>query len=145
MTDEQFLTHQWLNKPYTMTRRELAAKEETRNKAFSNLSKGSKSYDEIEVQRSKKNDQEERQHLFDDLETEVEKLKEEIARTRLERLRVINKLQSSTERVILVERYINEKSFAKIGVMMNYSERQVQRKRLQALDNIKNFIPEERR
>lgn len=143
MTDEQFMTHQWLNRPYTMTRRELAAKEEARDKAFSNLSKGSKSYDEIDVQRSKKNGQEERQHLFDDLETEVERLKEKIAKTRASRLQIIDKLESETERTILVERYINEKSFAKIGNMMNYSERQVQRKRLQALDNIKKFIPEE--
>ena len=143
MTEDQFLAHLWLNKPYTMKRRELAAKEEARDKALSKLSKGSKSYDEIDVQRCKKNGQEERQHLFDDLETEVEKLKEEIARARAERLQVINQLKSSTERTILIERYINEKSFVKIGLMMNYSERHVQRLRLQALDNIKKFISED--
>lgn len=143
MTDEQYKTHRWLNKAYMMRKQELAAKEEARDKAFSDLAKGSKSYDEIDVQQTKKNSQEERQHLYDDLEAEIERLKEEIAMEQRLRIKIINHLESDMQRAIMIERYINQKSFFQIGNLFNYSARQIQRIRLQALDNIKEFIPEE--
>lgn len=143
MTDEQYKTHRWLNKAYMMRKQELATKEEARDKAFSDLAKGSKSYDEIDVQQTKKNSQEERQHLYDDLEAEVERLKEEIAMEKRLRIKIINHLESDMQRAVMIERYINQKSFFQIGRLFNYSERQIQRIRLQALDNIKEFIPEE--
>lgn len=143
MTDEQYKTHRWLNKAYMMRKQELATKEEARDKAFSDLAKGSKSYDEIDVQQTKKNSQEERQHLYDDLEAEIKRLKEEIAMEKRLRIKIINHLESDIQRVVMIERYINQKSFFQIGKLLNYSERQIQRIRLQALDNIKEFIPEE--
>lgn len=143
MTDEQYKTHRWLNKAYMMRKQELATKEEARDKAFSDLAKGSKSYDEIDVQQTKKNSQEERQHLYDDLEAEIVRLKEEIAKEKRLRIKIINHLKSDMQRVVMIERYINQKSFFQIGKLLNYSERHVQRIRLQALDNIKEFIPEE--
>lgn len=140
MNDKQWQTHKWLNKAYTIIKGELAAKLEAKEKAFAALSCGSKGFDSIDVQQTKKNSQEERQHLYEDLVRECDELKEAIALTKRDRIEKINLLESSIQRAILIDRYINQRSFDFIAKKHGYSVRQAQRIRLQGLDELNQYI-----
>lgn len=141
MTDNQYHAKTWLNKIYIMTQTELATKEEIQAKALAAITNGATDYGKERVQSDLSNSQEQRQITYSMITIEVEKTKEKIAQLIRPRLDVINKIDDSTLRVILLERYINQKKWNEIEDKLSYSHAGMMKLHLRALDEISPLIP----
>lgn len=141
MTDNQYHAKTWLNKIYIMTQTELATKEEIQAKALAAITNGATDYGKERVQSDSSNSQEQRQITYSMITIEVEKTKEKIAQLIRPRLDVINKIDDSTLRVILLERYINQKKWNEIEDKLSYSHAGMMKLHLRALDEISPLIP----
>lgn len=141
MTDNQYHAKTWLNKIYIMTQTELATKEEIQAKALAAITNGATDYGKERVQSDSSNSQEQRQITYSMITIEVEKTKEKIAQLIRPRLDVINKIDDSTLRVILLERYINQKRWNEIEDKLSYSHAGMMKLHLRALDEISPLIP----
>lgn len=141
MTDNQYHAKTWLNKIYIMTQTELATKEEMQAKALAAITNGATDYGKERVQSDSSNSQEQRQITYSMITIEVEKTKEKIAQLIRPRLDVINKIDDSTLRVILLERYINQKRWNEIEDKLSYSHAGMMKLHLRALDEISPLIP----
>lgn len=141
MTDNQYFAKTWLNKIYVVTRNELATKEEIQAKALAAITNGATDYGKERVQSDSSNSQEQRQITYSMITIEVEKTKEKIAQLIRPRLDVINMIEDSTLRVILLERYINQKKWSEIEDKMSYSHTRIMEFHLKALDEVSQYIP----
>ena len=141
MTDNQYFAKTWLNKIYVVTRKELAAKEEIQAKLLASITSGAVDYSRERIQNSNPKGQEQRTISYAVATDEVEKVREKIARLIRSRLEVINMVPDSIMRTILIERYINQKTWGWIEKNFNYSHAWLMKLHLKALDEISQFIP----
>lgn len=140
MTDNQYFAKTWLNKIYVVTRKELAAKEEIQAKLLASITSGAVDYSRERIQNSNPKGQEQRTISYAVATDEVEKVREKIARLIRSRLEVINMVPDSIMRTILIERYINQKTWGWIEKNFNYSHAWLMKLHLKALDEISQFI-----
>jgi len=105
------------------------------------ITNGATDYGKERVQSDSSNSQEQRQITYSMITIEVEKTKEKIAQLIRPRLDVINKIDDSTLRVILLERYINQKRWNEIEDKLSYSHAGMMKLHLRALDEISPLIP----
>lgn len=141
MTDKQYYAKTWLNQVYIVTRRELAAKEEVQARILASITSGAVDYSKDRIQNNNPQGQEDRVITYAQATDDVEKVREKIARLIRVRLEVINQVPDSVLRTILIERYLNQKSWKKIEQLFGYSERQIQRHHLNGLTLVSDFIP----
>lgn len=141
MTDKQYFAKTWLNQVYIVTRRELAAKEEIQAKILASITSGAVDYSKDRIQNNNPQAQEERVISYAQATDDVEKVREKIAKLIRIRLEVINMVTDSVLRTLLIERYLNQKSWGWIEKSFSYSHPHVMRIHLQALDEISQFIP----
>lgn len=141
MTDQQYFTKTWLNQVYIITRKELAAKEEIQAKILASITSGAVDYSKDRIQNNNPQAQEERMISYSQATDDVEKVREKIARLIRVRLEVINQVPDSVLRTILIERYLNQKSWKKIEESQGYSHQHMMNLHLKALTTISDFIP----
>jgi len=141
MTDNQYFAKTWLNKIYVVTRKELAAKEEIQAKLLASITSGAVDYSRERIQNSNPKGQEQRVISYSMVTSEVERVREKIAKLIRIRLEVINMVPDSVMRTILIERYINQKTWGWIEKNFNYSHAWLMKLHLKALDEISQFIP----
>jgi len=141
MTDKQYFAKTWLNQVYIVTRRELAAKEEIQAKILAAITSGAVDYSKDRIQNNNPQAQEERMISYAQATDDVEKVREKIAKLIRIRLEVINMVTDSVLRTLLIERYLNQKSWGWIEKNFNYSHAWLMKLHLKALDEISQFIP----
>jgi hypothetical protein len=141
MTDNQYFAKQWLNQIYVVTRKELAAKEEIQAKLLASITSGAIDYSKERIQNSNPRGQEQRVISYSQATDDVEKVRERIAKLIRVRLEVVNMVPDSILRTVLIERYINQKSWGWIEKNFNYSHAWLMKLHLKALDEISQFIP----
>lgn len=141
MTDNQYFAKTWLNQVYVVTKRELAAKEEIQAKLLASITSGAVDYSKDRIQNNNPQGQEERMITYSQATADVEKVREKIAKLIRVRLEVINHVPDSVLRTILIERYINQKSWGWIEKSLLYSRAHLLRLHLDALEEVCRFIP----
>lgn len=141
MTDLQYYAKTWLNQVYIVTRKELAAKEEIQAKILASITSGAVDYSKDRIQNNNPQAQEERMISYSQATDDVEKVREKIAKLIRVRLEVINMLPDSVMRTILIERYLNQKSWKKIEDSFSYSHAWTMKLHKKSLEEISRFIP----
>lgn len=141
MTDLQYYAKTWLNQVYIVTRKELAAKEEIQAKILASITSGAVDYSKDRIQNNNPQAQEERMISYSQATDDVEKVREKIAKLIRVRLEVINMLPDSVMRTILIERYLNQKSWKRIEDSFSYSHAWTMKLHMKALEEISRFIP----
>ena len=141
MTDNQYFAKTWLNQVYVVTKRELAAKEEIQAKILASITSGAVDYSKDRIQNNNPQGQEERMITYSQATAEVEKVREKIAKLIRVRLEVINHVPDSVLRTILIERYINQKSWGWIEKNLQYSKPWLMKLHPKALEEVYRFIP----
>jgi hypothetical protein len=141
MTDQQYYAKTWLNRIYVVTKRELAAKEEIQAKLLASVTSGAVDYSKDRIQHNDPKAIEQRMASYAMATNDVEKVREKIAKLIRSRLEAINKVQDSVLRTILIERYINQKSWGRIEKITTYGHSRLHELHLTALDEISRFIP----
>lgn len=144
MTNKQYFAKTWLSQIYIVTRKELAAKEEIQARLLTSITSGAIDYSKERIQNDNPHGHEERLLSYVQATDDVEKVREKIARLTRIRLEVINMVPDSILRAILIERYINQKSWGWIEKCFSYSHPHIMRIHLQALDEISRFIPQDK-
>ena len=141
MTDNQYFAKTWLNQVYVVTKRELAAKEEIQAKLLASITSGAVDYSKDRIQNNNPQGQEERMITYSQATADVEKVREKIAKLIRVRLEVINHVPDSVLRTILIERYINQKSWGWIEKNLQDSKPWLMKLHLKALEEVCRFIP----
>lgn len=141
MTDNQYFAKTWLNQVYAVTKRELAAKEEIQAKLLASITSGAVDYSKDRIQNNNPQGQEERMITYSQATADVEKVREKIAKLIRVRLEVINHVPDSVLRTILIERYINQKSWGWIEKSLQYSHDRIMVLHRKALEEVYRFIP----
>ena len=141
MTDNQYFAKTWLNQVYVVTKRELAAKEEIQAKLLASITSGAVDYSKDRIQNNNPQGQEERMITYSQATADVEKVREKIAKLIRVRLEVINHVPDSVLRTILIERYINQKSWGWIEKSLQYSHDRIMVLHRKALVEVYRFIP----
>lgn len=141
MTDLQYYAKTWLNQVYIVTKKELAAKEEIQSKILASITSGAVDYSKDRIQNNNPQAQEERVISYAQATDDVERVREKIAKLIRVRLEVINMLPDSVMRTILIERYLNQKSWKRIEDSFSYSHAWTMKLHMKALEEISRFIP----
>ena len=141
MTDKQYYAKCWLNQVYIVTKRELAAKEEVQARILASITSGAVDYSKDRIQNNNPQGQEDRVITYAQATDDVEKVREKIARLIRIRLEVINMVPDSVLRTLLIERYINQKSWGWIETSLVYSHQRIMQLHLKALTDISDLIP----
>lgn len=132
----------WLNKVYEVTQKELAAKEEVMHRLEGMITNGAIDYAKDRVQSSETAGQEKRTIAFIEAAEAVDKTKEKIAGLISERMDVIDKMNGSNHRAVLIHRYVNMCKWPEIAEKMSYSVRQAQRIHDEAIKKITPIVEE---
>lgn len=144
MTEREEKAKAWLNRNYS-TAMEIDAIKRRLERLNSDLEKVTRPLKIKEVIEANNpgNSQEDRLveyiSLSDDLSKRIVELMEKDAET----INVINRVDGSVLRTILIERYVNRLSWRDVAKRCHYEERRIYDYHLQALDAVLPFIPEE--
>lgn len=141
VTDKQYFAKCWLNQIYIVTKRELAAKEEVQARILASITSGAVDYSKDRIQNNNPQGQENRVITYAQATDDVEKVREKIARLIRVRLEVINMIPDSVLRTLLIERYINQKSWGWIETALVYSHQRMMELHLKALAAVADLIP----
>ena len=117
--------------------RELIALERARERTIAQLTNSTQSLTGDIVQSTKD------PHKFDrlgDLAGEIQRRTKELDRVRSEILRTVNRVPDGLCRIVLIERYLNVKSFERVAVDNNISIRNVWRIHGRALRFVEGII-----
>lgn len=112
---------------------EIISLKEERKKEFdkvvyrTNMSSGEK------VQTSKTNTSEDKMIKYSDCSLFIDQRLHELDKLKSDIMRMINRINVSTYRILLIERYIKSKSWRAVAASMNYSKSQVFRYHEQAI------------
>lgn len=104
--------------------REIKALEQSQREAYERLTRATTSLDKISVRATKD------PHLFDAYAALSDKIQARTAAligVRVEIIQATEKLEDANQRTLLIERYVNGKTWEKICVDMKYSWKQVHR------------------
>lgn len=143
MTEREEKARDWLNRNYKKAE-ELEALRRRLEQFESYLEKVCKPIRLKEVQEIPcGNSQEEKMAEYIDLSHDLGKQNMALARADSETLRVINMVESSTLRTILIERYINRLKWEKISKNVHLERSRVYDLHRQALSAVLPYIPEE--
>ena len=143
MTEREEKAKAWLNRNYGMSL-EIAAFERRLERMASDLEKVCKPLRLKEVQEEPAgNSQEERMAEYLDLSSEVEKKKLMLDRADKETMRVIEQVEGSVLRTILIERYVNRLRWKEMVNRIHFEQSRLFDYHRQALDAVLPFIPEE--
>lgn len=119
--------------------REIKALEQSQREAYERLTRATTSLDKVSVRATKD------PHLFDAYAALSDKIQARTAAligVRVEIIQATGRLEDANQRTLLVERYVNGKTWERICVDMKYSWKQVHRIHGAALQAIEPFIPE---
>lgn len=119
--DREYYVKSWLNKVYEVTKKELAAKIEVRDRLFGSITSGAVDYSKDRVQNSSTSGQEVKTVAYAAAAEDVDKVNDKIAGLIMERMKLINMVSGSAHRTVLIQRYINTKKWKEIAESMNYS------------------------
>ena len=149
MTDEQYDrqrdAERWLYRVWD-SGSELVQLEEAREKIIASLS-GVGKYDDKAIPGGCDSNPTETKNLkYSELTNDIEELQRKIARENARTIGVIYRIDDSVKdaskiRGMLVARYINKKSWKKIGEQYCYSARQAYNYRKRCLETVYPFIP----
>lgn len=117
--------------------RELIALERARERTIAQLTNSTQTLTGDTVQSTKD------PHKFDrlgDLAVEIQKRTRELDKVRSEILRTVNRVPDGLCRIVLIERYLNVKSFERVAVDNNISIRNVWRIHGRALRFVEGII-----
>lgn len=131
---------EWLTRARTVEM-ELRGLEDAREIMIEQLTKASQDYTRDPVQSSRD------PHAFDrlgDLAATIEERTRELHRIKAETIRAVSRVQGGVERIVLLNRYVNNKRFEKIAVENNISIRNVWRIHGRALRAIEEMKPWEK-
>ena len=127
---------EWLSRGRGIER-EIKALEESQREAYERLTRATASLDKIAVQTTKD------PHLFDAYAALSDKIQARTAAligVRVEIIQAVERLQDVNQRTLLIERYVNGKTWERICVDMKYSWKQVHRIHGAALQEIETHI-----
>ena len=144
MTEREERAKAWLNRNYG-TALEIQAIQRRLERMNADLEKVTRPLKIKEVIEANNpgNAQEDRLADYIDMSDDLSKRLLFLARLDTETMNVINKMDSSTLKAILIERYINRLSWNKVAEVIHYERRWVMELHRQALDAVLPFIPED--
>lgn len=119
--------------------REIKSLEQSQREAYERLTRATTSLDKISVRSTKD------PHLFDAYAALSDKIQARTAAligVRVEIIQATEKLEDANQRTLLIERYVNGKTWERICVDMKYSWKQVHRIHGAALQAIEPCISE---
>lgn len=119
--------------------REIKSLEQSQREAYERLTRAVTSLDKISVRATKD------PHLFDAYVALSDKIQARTAAligVRVEIIQATEKLEDANQRTLLIERYVNGKTWERICMDMKYSWKQVHRIHGAALQAIEPFISE---
>lgn len=119
--------------------REIKSLEQSQREAYERLTRATTSLDKVSVRATKD------PHLFDAYAALSDKIQARTAAligVRVEIIQATEKLEDANQRTLLIERYVNGKTWERICVDMKYSWKQVHRIHGAALQAIEPFISE---
>lgn len=117
--------------------REIKALEQSQREAYERLTRATTSLDKVSVRATKD------PHLFDAYAALSDKIQARTAAligVRVEIIQAAEKLEDANQRTLLIERYVNGKTWEKICVDMKYSWKQVHRIHGAALIEMHNVL-----
>ena len=138
--DKLYHVRSWLNKVYDVTEKELAAKVEVKERLFGMITNGAIDYSKDRVQSSSVTGQEQKTVAYAAASADVEKVENKIAGLIKERMELINKVDGSMHRTVLIHRYINLKKWGELAHEMDYSTKQAQRIFDEAIEKIAPIV-----
>lgn len=116
-------TKEWLMRGWKIDK-EINALISAQNRAYEQLIGGAVSYGE-KVQKSKQNSQEEMRLTYIAYEEKINRRIDELNAVKIEIHSAIEEVESSVLRILLIERYINYKTWNEIADEMGYSYKHV--------------------
>lgn len=141
MTDEALISKKWLERNHA-SEKEINTLNLKLEQIQAEINNCVKPMEKSEIQNSRNgNSQEIKLAEYADLMTELQKRLAELRSMDIRALNVISKVQNSNERVVLIDRYINRRSWVKIQRTLHVSERTVHRIHSSALNNLYKYIP----
>lgn len=143
MTEREEKAKAWLNRNFGKAM-EIEALKRSIERMESDLERSVKPLRLKEVQEKPAgNSQEERMAEYLDLSSEVEKKKLMLDRADKETMRVIEQVEGSVLRTILIERYVNRLRWKEMVNRIHFEQSRLFDYHRQALDAVLPFIPEE--
>lgn len=130
---------EWLSRGINI-QKEIDALRRAREIAFTKATKETYAPKEVNVQTSGKTSNEHEFVKYADYGTELDKYLSRLEEVRCEILKVIQGVNSSEQRTVLVHRYINGLSWDDISELTGFSRQTVVAYHGQALKEIKNFL-----
>ena len=129
-------TKEWLNRGRNLNE-EINALIKAKEKALYDACNVSIAYDKERVQTSQNNSTEAKFTRFADYSKAIDDRIDELYKIKQEILKAISGVDNSTYRTLLIERYINFKTWEEIAVYMNYSYMHITRLHGKALQRVK--------
>ena len=129
-------TKEWLNRGRNLNE-EINALIKAKEKALYDACNVSIAYDKERVQTSQNNSTEAKFTRFADYSKAIDERIDELYKIKQEILKAISGVDNSTYRTLLIERYINFKTWEEIAVYMNYSYMHITRLHGKALQRVK--------
>ena len=129
-------TKEWLNRGRNLNE-EINALIKAKEKALYDACNVSIAYDKERVQESQNNSTEAKFTRFADYSKAIDERIDELYKIKQEILKAISGVDNSTYRALLIERYINFKTWEQIADYMNYSRMHVTRLHGRALQKVK--------
>lgn len=129
-------TKDWLNRGRNLNE-EINALIKAKEKALYDACNVSFAYDKDRVQTSRNNSTETKFTRFADYSKAIDERIDELYKIKQEILKAISGVDNSTYRALLIERYINFKTWEQIADYMNYSRMHVTRLHGRALQKVK--------
>ena len=143
MTETQYTAKKWLNRTY-IEAQEIGALQEKLEQMESEINRAVKPLGASEIQTDHDHTaQEIKLAAYSDLKVEVLNRLQELWRQEARSLEIIGKLEKSNHRTILILRYVNRMTWAKIINEMHIAEPTAFRFHIEALDAIAPLIPKE--
>ena len=129
-------TKEWLNRGRNLNE-EINALIKAKEKALYDACNVSIAYDKERVQESQNNSTEAKFTRFADYSKAIDERIDELYKIKQEILKAISGVDNSTYRALLIERYINFKTWEQTADYMNYSRMHVTRLHGRALQKVK--------
>ena len=142
MTDQQYYTNLWLSRMWDANG-EIEQLIIRRDRIISSLSGIGKYDDSGVVGGSDSNPTESKNLEYSELCQRIEKLQSEVAKENTETLKVINRVEDTKLRGMMIGHYLNHLSWKAVGKMYYYGKSRTYDYRAQCLDAVAQFIPKE--
>ena len=129
----------WLRQAKDIDQEIISLKEE-RQKEFDKVVYRIGTASGEKVQTSKTNTSEDKLIKYSDYSLFIDQRLQELYKLKADMMRIINKINISTYRILLIERYIKSKSWKTVAASMNYSKSQVFRCQKQAIKALGDIL-----